>query len=249
MSQALHMIELRLRAAELIRFAQERGLNQARDEDLGYAAHAWLATVFGALAPKPFRLLDPVGLGRDRAGGLRLLSYTSHSPAALQEHAASFADPRTLGVCDLADLARAKAMPGLWRSGRRLGFEVLACPVTRQEDREKDAFLRKIEHGGAEAKALERAAVYAGWLSQQLGAAARLESAHLSGFRLVKMLRRTQRTETAVRRAVSRITRPQALIAGVLEVRDGPAFGACLARGLGRHRSFGYGMLLLRPVG
>jgi CRISPR system Cascade subunit CasE len=35
---------------------------------------------------------------------------------------------------------------------------------------------------------------------------------------------------------------------GILEVTGGEAFARLLARGVGRHRAFGFGMLLLKPV-
>ncbi|MFG1478963.1 type I-E CRISPR-associated protein Cas6/Cse3/CasE [Xanthobacter sp. V4C-4] len=37
------------------------------------------------------------------------------------------------------------------------------------------------------------------------------------------------------------------MLVGTLSVRDAEAFGVLLARGVGRHRAFGYGMLLLSP--
>ncbi|GAB4211209.1 MAG: hypothetical protein OHK0013_32690 [Sandaracinaceae bacterium] len=40
--------------------------------------------------------------------------------------------------------------------------------------------------------------------------------------------------------------RPNAVLEGTLRVTDADAFRALLARGLGRHRAFGFGMLLLR---
>ncbi|MEE8524028.1 MAG: type I-E CRISPR-associated protein Cas6/Cse3/CasE [Thermoanaerobaculia bacterium] len=43
--------------------------------------------------------------------------------------------------------------------------------------------------------------------------------------------------------------RPDALLTGTLEVTDPDAFATLLARGVGRHRAFGFGMLLLRPPG
>jgi len=36
------------------------------------------------------------------------------------------------------------------------------------------------------------------------------------------------------------------LIGGTLSVRDPEAFAAALAAGVGRHKAFGFGMLLLR---
>ena len=58
-----------------------------------------------------------------------------------------------------------------------------------------------------------------------------------------------QRTR-AVRKRQSRYSEgPDALMRGVLTVTDGQAFAELLARGVGRHRTYGYGMLLLRPEG
>jgi CRISPR system Cascade subunit CasE len=41
---------------------------------------------------------------------------------------------------------------------------------------------------------------------------------------------------------------PDASFTGVLTVRDPEAFGRLLARGIGRHRKFGFGMLCDRRV-
>jgi len=40
---------------------------------------------------------------------------------------------------------------------------------------------------------------------------------------------------------------PDAIVHGVLVIHDPAAFSALLVRGVGRHRAYGYGMLLLRP--
>ena len=75
-----------------------------------------------------------------------------------------------------------------------------------------------------------------------MGQAARLEDFTLDGFANVRLLRKA---EGAGRRDFQR---PQALLGGILQVQDGDAFHTLLARGIGRHRAFGYGMLLLRPA-
>ncbi|MDD4944986.1 MAG: type I-E CRISPR-associated protein Cas6/Cse3/CasE [Rhodoferax sp.] len=38
------------------------------------------------------------------------------------------------------------------------------------------------------------------------------------------------------------------MLAGQMRVTDPQAFAQLLANGLGRHRTFGFGLLLLRPV-
>ena len=86
-----------------------------------------------------------------------------------------------------------------------------------------------------------REEVYCNWLGRQFESrgGAKLESATLVSF---------QRTQ-AVRKLHGRHSEgPDALMRGVLEVTNGPAFANLLAGGIGRHRAYGYGMLLLRPV-
>jgi CRISPR system Cascade subunit CasE len=50
-----------------------------------------------------------------------------------------------------------------------------------------------------------------------------------------------------VQRNGRRIEGPDAVVHGTLTITDPVAFAGLLARGVGRHRSYGYGMLLLRP--
>ena len=245
MSDRLYMVQLRLDPVSLIQFAQDHGVNRAADEDLGYGVHAWLAALFGPLAPRPFRLLDP-GTAWRKDQSLQWLGYSRQNGATLREQAETFALPLALAVCDAAELTAAKPMPVTWTVGQRLGFEVLTCPVSRRET-EKDVFLRRVEMAKSTDSPVNRATVYGEWLVRQVDGAAMLESVQLAGFRLVRLLRRSQRTATQERRFGRPVVLPQALLRGVMTVRDGAAFAALLARGVGRHRAFGYGMLLLRP--
>jgi CRISPR system Cascade subunit CasE len=50
------------------------------------------------------------------------------------------------------------------------------------------------------------------------------------------------------REDAGRIERPNAVLEGTLTVGDPDAFARLLARGIGRHRAFGFGMLLLKPA-
>jgi|APTNR8051073442_1049403.scaffolds.fasta_scaffold22604_3 CRISPR system Cascade subunit CasE len=246
MNETLYMVQLRLNPERLIRFAQDQGINRAWDEDLGYCIHAWLAALFGALAPKPFRLFDPsTTWHKDRP--LKWFGYSAHDGATLREQAETFASPLALAVCDPAELSCAKRMPTAWATGRRLGFEVLTCPVSRRET-EKDVFLRAADAATDADSIPSRAEVYSAWLARQWGEAATLQSTRLEGFRLVRMMRRMQPNVDSVGRPLRRLMYPQALLHGELTVADGAAFAACLARGIGRQRAFGYGMVLLRPL-
>lgn len=50
-----------------------------------------------------------------------------------------------------------------------------------------------------------------------------------------------------IRRKAVAVGGPDVLITGRLLIRNPEAFSALVARGVGRHRGFGYGMLMLRP--
>jgi len=246
MNETLCMVQLRLNPERLIRFAQDQGVNQTWDEDLGYCVHAWLAALFGSLAPKPFRLLDP-GTAWHKDRPLQWFGYSAHDGATLREQAETFASPLALAVCDPVELTCAKPMPTTWVTGRRLGFEVLACPVSRRET-ERDVFLRAVETAIEPEVPPTRAEVYSAWLARQWGDAVTLESTRLEGFRLVRMMRRMQPDLDSAGRPLRRLVYPQALLHGELTICDGATFATSLARGMGRHRAFGYGMVLLRPL-
>ena len=231
MTTPLTMLELRLNPQGLIRFAQENNVNRNRDEDLGYATHAWLKAIFQEHSPKPYRLIH--------GATLKLLGYSPEPGQILLEQARTFANPLALGVTRIEDLQHAKSMPNEWRPGRRLGFELVVCPTSRKEGHEKDLYRHHMERLAEGEQAPSRETVYREWLEKQMGDAARLENISLGEFRFVSQHRRGIKIK---------LDRPQALLKGALTVADSDAFNRLLARGIGRHRAFGYGMLLLKPA-
>jgi CRISPR system Cascade subunit CasE len=225
------MLELRIDPEALISFAQNQGINRNRDEDLGYAMHAWTKALFQELAPKPFRLLQ----GR----ALRFLAYSQHASGVLRDQAQTFANPLALGVTRIDDLQYAKQMPEQWKAGRRLGFEVLFCPTSRKDGHEKDLYRHYLERQPQGTETDSREKVYSDWLVSQFAGAARLETVRMEHFRFVSQYRRGIKVK---------LQRPQVSVRGVLQIEDSDRFSDLLARGIGRHRAFGYGMLLLRPA-
>jgi len=230
MPETLYMIELPIDPEALIRFAQDQGVNRNRDEDLGYALHTWLKSLLHDMAPKPFRLLQ----GRRP----RLLGYTAYTGETLLEQAETYATPHAAAVTEIHYLANAKAMPATWRNGRALGFEVLLCPTSRLHGSEKDRYHHTKKQLDADHPPPSREEVYRIWLKEQIHEAAQMESARMERFHFVSHYRRGIKVK---------LERPQALFRGILKLRDSNAFHTLLTRGLGRHRAFGYGMLLLRP--
>jgi CRISPR system Cascade subunit CasE len=175
----------------------------------------------------------------------------------LREHA-GHATPEVAHALGLDTLA-ARTFPTRWRVEQRLAFEVRVRPVVRTKDgRERDAFLHVIESTvapegetppGEVRVAHDRTKVYADWLKRQFSAegAAELLHADIHGFRLTRVLRRPSDIPGGKRKARA-ICGPDALFKGELCVTDGEAFAQLVRRGLGRHRAFGFGMLLLKPA-
>jgi CRISPR system Cascade subunit CasE len=238
---------LRITLADKPALLRWGGITRVNAEDTGYLLHAALRKAFGRHAPQPFVWLEEkgevLGYGAAEEEDLR---------AALKE--TGRADERLLRAFSLPNPC-CKAFPGRLAPGTVLHFQVLACPVRRfkssLEDRpgriqEKDAFLHGCEKARSEGRPEpSREQAYLGWLSEQVAGAASLRSCSLRGMRLVRPVRRGNAGhEGAPRRLPGQ--RPEVLLAGELAVESPEAFAALVARGIGRHRAFGYGMLLLK---
>jgi CRISPR system Cascade subunit CasE len=251
---ALHLIRVPITISALARWAQERGWARGRGGvsafDEGRALHHLVDEVFGPGNFRPFRLLVPP---RGQAGNL--YAYTETDAAELGEAARAHALPDHLNVLVL-DRLEGKVMPVEWRQGQRLGFDLRLRPIRRlgadietpagrwSKGAEVDAFLLEAlrDHAGdLDGMAIAnrtREAVYLDWLAERLMPAATVERAasRLAQFRRTRVARGDRGPEG-----------PEATIHGTLTVTDPRAFANLLARGVARHRAYGYGMLLLRP--
>jgi CRISPR system Cascade subunit CasE len=143
-------------------------------------------------------------------------------------------------------------MPTAWRPGARYGFEVRVRPVRRigKDKRgsgpgEHDAFGLAVR-GRPRDEWPAPADVYLAWATERLtrGGAYPLDSLRLLSLKRTEIVRR--RHDEA--RSFVRFDGPDVIVAGSLEVRDPEAFASLLARGVGRHVAFGFGMLLMRPL-
>ncbi|HVB81360.1 MAG TPA: type I-E CRISPR-associated protein Cas6/Cse3/CasE [Candidatus Binataceae bacterium] len=230
----------------LMRFAHYSGLN-LRIADGGYVFHAALRALFGDAAPRPFVVCD------GRARRLTLFGYTSSSHRELDDHARALADPLAIAAIDLESIC-SKVMPNAWSSGAFYRFETRVCPVVRisgrstgEKPREVDAFIHRCLRVGPDTL-VDRHAVYREWLAREL---ARDGAARLGQTRLVRFARErlARRDRSGAESRLRSCERPDVTLAGTLEVASPAAFAALLRRGVGRHRAFGFGMLLLRPAG
>lgn len=237
----MYMIDLQLNPELLVKHAEIQGHNRIHDEDLGYAAHGWLAAAMGEHAPDTFRLLT------QRCGSLRMLGYTRADLKTINRHVELYASPLAADVCDWASAASKAIGEIQWRQGQMLGFEVRTCPVVRSKQGERDAFLAQLP-GDDRKASRNRFDVYRDWLCSKLSGVAVLDenTFNLKAFRLVSTWRQREIAGSGEQKG-RRVVRPDALLCGRLTIQDGDAFRTLLQRGIGRHRAFGFGMLLLQP--
>jgi len=217
-----------------------------RSGDLGYAFHGLLRAVFGAVTPSVYRYLNA-----DQG----LLAYSRIGVDELMQ-AAALAPPDAavalgVGATQSRGGLNVRPFPTTWRSGQLLGFECRVRPVIREAKtgHERDAFLVAVEKSnGAE---LDRAQVYAAWLADHFArqTGAEILDVQMTAFKLLDVVRRTQKTaDTGPYRQVRTVSGPDAVLAGHLRVTEPDEFSAMISRGIGRHRAFGFGMLLLKPA-
>lgn len=241
----LHLIELPVALRDLHHWAGRRELGR-QGFDEGLALHHLLGEVFGPAALQPFRLMVA-----PRARDGTVYAYAAKDAEALRRQAAATLTP---GLAEVVALNRLRSLPrpsSAWAAGQRLGFDLrqravvrLASALSGQDDTgtpvsfrkgaEVDAFLARVLRG----EAVTREATYLDWLAERLAPAATLDRA---ASRLASFQR------SVIQRDGRRLEGPEAVIHGTLTIDDPAGFADLLARGVGRHRAYGYGMLLLRP--
>lgn len=251
MTGTLHLVRLVLDRRALLRVATRHHLGQGADE--GALLHAGLSQLFATSeerAEVPLHNFAGDDMQAERAQdptATYVLAYAEHDAAGLRERMGPSRG-------ELLRECFSRAMP-TFEAGQRLGFRARVCPTVRThkpgdrplgvdrrgkvKGREIDAFVHAALTVG-QGERVDREVVYARWLQRELArdGAARCET---GAVRLAAFQR-----EQVRRGGNGRMERPDALLEGELAVADPKAFHALLARGLGRHRAFGYGMLLLR---
>jgi CRISPR system Cascade subunit CasE len=248
---SLHLLRLLPDLAALARWVAATG-QRALQDDTGYALHAALRATLGELAPKPFALLERPGL-------LQLIGYSRRSVDDLQRALAQaeISDPVAALALGLHQAGNTliKPMPTNWRAGDRLSFEARVAPVVRSRQQPGGGYpeIDAAYHPDfAAAAGSDREAAHRAWLARELGraGAATLLSCRALSFRLAPIARRHAQAQAGRGgRSTQQGLLPDLCVRGQLQVADGIAFDALLARGLGRHRSFGFGCLLLAPPG
>lgn len=217
-------------------------------EDAGYLLHGAMQAALGELAPRPFTV-------RRRADRVEVIGYTCAEPDALQRALQlPPADTQAADALGLRDMAM-DTLPADWRRGERLSFEARVAPVVRSRSARPGTVV-EVDAAWHESFAQDRPGdrmhAYGQWLARELArqGAALLNDWQLHAFALARIARRGQRAAGDTRpRGLAHGLLPDLTARGELIVQEPAAFDALLARGLGRHRAFGYGCLLLAPAG
>jgi CRISPR system Cascade subunit CasE len=256
-TSTFHMVQLYLDPRRLVQLGKMQGLPLAKT-DTNYLVHCALGELFGDAAPKPFFVDDDPRTVQDTAHHhgdryVRVLGYSDVDDDTLRNEAKLSPNPTIANLYD-ADRLDAHEMPASFREGRRLQFELRACPVLRKASAgegpegqtwnagdELDAFLSEAWENPD--TTLDREAVYREWLTRQceIRGGAEPQSIGMTRFSIERMTRRNGPDHTP-----DTIKRPDVTLTGTLTVTDADAFVDLLRSGIGRHKSFGYGMLKVR---
>ena len=254
-----NMVYLPLNWTDFSRWAGMRRLVRRGVLDEGFALHILLSSVFGKTMLQPFRLFHP-----SRARTATLYAYCDHDHDSLRDAAEMVAPPDCLSVLRLGEM-RSKPMPERFREGQPLGFDVRVRPIRRlardirdsqsarvlRKGSEIDVFRLALLHrspdGWKESSSrsggggVSRESVYVDWIAERLCSVADVdrERCRLADFRRSRALRGNGAGPEG----------PDATLHGDCVVRDPVGFAKKIRKGVGRHRAYGYGMLILRPPG
>jgi CRISPR system Cascade subunit CasE len=136
-----------------------------------------------------------------------------------------------------------------------VGFHVRVCPVKRlatatnghRIGAEVDAFLAAVFRDSS--TSISREQVYRDWFAERVGneaaIGASLVTLRVAGMSRTRVVRRTH----AAQRSAQVLERPQVHLEGEFVIHDGLKFLGFLAHGVGRHRGFGFGAVILVPPG
>lgn len=236
------MLEITFLRATMAAVARRNGIHTQREEDLGYWSHLALQQLWGKEAPKPFRVISK------NQSKVTVLGYIEATKASRMISSARFNAPPDLFNGVVWDSIHIKPMPASWTEGEVFNFELRAAPIVRamgggfRQGAEVYVVDRRRRDGCRDSETK----IVSQWLQDQMvqvGASV-LSIQHMD---LLK--------EPLVRRDHSQVRRvfdmeiPVVRAVGQLEVLVPDRFNSLLARGVGKYRTFGLGMVRLKSTG
>jgi CRISPR system Cascade subunit CasE len=224
----LYMIALNIYKKSYAKWLKARNMSDQQS-----SLHFLLDSTFGPSALKPYRAYPTGG------DTFQVLAYTTSDQETLKATSQLIACPDSLEVVDMGSM-RTKVMPE-FTEGQEIGFDLKTVPVRRvQKNIEMDAYDLDVRNGvydrNAETAVEDRVESYMTWLEHRLQKAADVDRERTCIELKGKVPR--QRSKICYRHEIQ--------ITGNLIVKDPTLMGECLASGVGRHKSYGYGMIILR---
>jgi CRISPR system Cascade subunit CasE len=233
-----HFVSLTVRVPALLRYLSDVKAHALSYADEGALIKTAFAETFGAGNwPKPFSVRR-----RGTGGDYEILAYSQHSPESL----ASIYRP-TPRLAEALPINLVKGYPVTAPiTGAEMRFHTTLCPMVRTysdasrgiKGRERDVYTLETEKATTEGRdPRDRMHVYKDFLVQRI-AGAEVLAAQPMGFSLVRIHRGKE--DSARRFAVPSVT-----FSGILRVIDQAAFLDTVVSGIGRQRTYGFGMILL----
>ena len=232
----LYLMQATLDMVNLARYAAEQ-----RHSDPDRTAHCLVVESFGRnRMPKPFVIKT-----RLRDGELKgtLLAYTQLTAQELRNAASQHQKLAHSAVMDPSSI-NTVGVPDQWSEGQSIHFEVRIRPTKRSSNRdaghpksEQDIYLGSEENSN-------RAETYCRWLTNLIRRQGGLQTTPDTMVMTQFAMRRVRRQNSS-----QWTTGPDATIVGTAIVVNPDRVKTALTSGLGRHKGYGYGMLLIRPSG
>lgn len=232
------MDDLYMMRAEINWAAAHRWMADRRIEDRDRAMHCLTKETFGPEAtPKPYWYETP-----ERSAVTQMLAYTNMEADDLIKRARENQTWPLTGILN-PDKIQTRAMDLRPEEGDRFRFAVRTVPVIRkqeQEGRHYDMDVALTREGEGETRAEAYCKWFASLLERQGGAEAMPDLLTLAEPHSVKRLKRSSRSKSVLVTEVN--------IEGALEVKNPDRFRQLVKEGIGRQRSYGNGMMRLRPA-
>ena len=211
---------------------------EERHSDPDRTAHCLLTESFGPEdAPRPFVIKAREEDGRPSG---TLLAYTKLTAEELRELAERHQRLVHSAVLN-PEAIKTVRTPTQWEKGQTLEFDIRTKPTKRSSSRQDGGNGREQDFFLASSAESSRSETYCYWLAATMNRQGALSADPEAMIVSQLSLRRTRRQNNS-----GWHTGPDVTIIGTAKVINPELMEQAIAKGLGRHKGYGYGMLLLK---